>query len=133
MYEVEKTTLVYSARWYDIRALILASSVTLIVGLGIAALAIFVNDRLERRGYARNNTHLFVNGRYIEGRGARPFALTEPDQRSAPTMFGFGIRIKLVPYQTRDIEKLVARQERGRWVCGGVIMPCGGAVFQKNR
>jgi hypothetical protein len=128
----DHSKLVYSARWYDVRALILAGSLALLVGLGIAALTTFAGDRLERRDYAGNNRHLYVSGRFIEGSGARPMALKEGNESPAPTMFGFGIRIKLVPYETSDLDKLLARQKRERWVCGGVIMPCGGVVFQKN-
>ncbi|MFZ1682501.1 MAG: hypothetical protein WAU88_00075 [Candidatus Zixiibacteriota bacterium] len=123
MDEVEKTTLVYSARWYDVRALILAGSLALVVGLGIAALTTFVGDRLERRDYAGNNKHLYVSGRFIEGSGAVPMALKEGNESPAPTMFGFGIRIKLVPYETRDVEELVKRLSNGNLRCGYVGLP----------
>ena len=129
----DHSKLVYSARWYDIRALILAGSIALIVGLGIAALATFVDYRTERGEYHEGQRGLYVNGTYIEGSGGCPFALKRAVQESAPTMFGFGIRIKLVPYETSDLDRLLARQKSERWVCGSVVMPCGGAIISRWR
>jgi hypothetical protein len=117
----DHSKLVYSARWYDFRALILAGSIALIVWLGIAALATFVDYRTERGEYHEGHRDLYVSGTHIEGSGGFPFALKRSVQESAPTMFGFGIRIKLVPYETAEVDKLIERLDHDKFRCGGCL------------